>query len=320
MLVCQTPLRISFLGGGTDLPEYYENAGKPGRVISTAIDKYTYVVVNKLFRKQWVCNYSKKEICNSIDEIQHEYIREVLKHFNIDFGLEVTTLADIPSEGSGLASSSSILVGLIHAVSTLVKADLNHNDIANLACRIEMETLNKPIGKQDQFAVSYGGFNLISFRKKGKVVVKPLEVDEELERMLVLVNTGIHRKSSDILTDQRKNTQRKVQKYDRMAEYVDEGLRHINAKRFEDFGFTVLNSMRVKQELAKNIINDNILGLVQRCVHDVIGYKICGAGGGGYLLFISDNPKGIISAYPDLDTFRVKFDNQGSRIIFNNEK
>ena len=136
MLVCQTPLRISFLGGGTDLPEYYENAGKPGRVISTAIDKYTYVVVNKLFRKQWVCNYSKKEICNSIDEIQHEYIREVLKHFNIDFGLEVTTLADIPSEGSGLASSSSILVGLIHAVSTLVKADLNHNDIANLACRI----------------------------------------------------------------------------------------------------------------------------------------------------------------------------------------
>lgn len=320
MLVCQTPLRISFLGGGTDLPEYYENAGKPGRVISTAIDKYTYVVVNKLFRKQWVCNYSKKEICNSIDEIQHEYIREVLKHFNIDFGLEVTTLADIPSEGSGLASSSSILVGLIHAVSTLVKADLNHNDIANLACRIEMETLNKPIGKQDQFAVSYGGFNLISFRKKGKVVVKPLEVDEELERMLVLVNTGIHRKSSDILTDQRKNTQRKVQKYDRMAEYVDEGLKHLTAKRFEDFGFTVLNSMRIKQELARNIINDNILYIIQRSVHDVIGYKICGAGGGGYLLFISDNPKGIISAYSDLDTFRVKFDNQGTRIIFNNEK
>lgn len=320
MLVCQTPLRISFLGGGTDLPEYYENAGKPGRVISTAIDKYTYVVVNKLFRKQWVCNYSKKEICNSIDEIQHEYIREVLKHFNIDFGLEVTTLADIPSEGSGLASSSSILVGLIHAVSTLVKADLNHNDIANLACRIEMETLNKPIGKQDQFAVSYGGFNLISFMKKGKVVVKPLEVDEELERMLVLVNTGIHRKSSDILTDQRKNTQRKVQKYDRMAEYVDEGLKHLTAKRFEDFGFTVLNSMRIKQELARNIINDNILYIIQRSVHDVIGYKICGAGGGGYLLFISDNPKGIISAYSDLDTFRVKFDNQGTRIIFNNEK
>ena len=320
MLVCQTPLRISFLGGGTDLPEYYENAGKPGRVISTAIDKYTYVVVNKLFRKQWVCNYSKKEICNSIDEIQHEYIREVLKHFNIDFGLEITTLADIPSEGSGLASSSSILVGLIHAVSTLVKADLNHNDIANLACRIEMETLNKPIGKQDQFAVCHGGFNLISFRKKDKVEVKPLEVDEELERMLVLVNTGIHRKSSDILTDQRKNTQRKVQKYDRIAEYVDEGLKHLTAKNFLDFGFTVLNSMRVKQELAKNIINDNILGLVQRCAHDVIGYKICGAGGGGYLLFITENPKGIVSCYHDLDTFRVKFDNQGSRIIFNNEK
>ena len=320
MLVCQTPLRVSFIGGGTDLPEYFRNADKPGKVISAAIDKYTYVVVNKLYRKQWVCNYSKKEICNSIDEIQHEYIREVLKHFKIDFGLEITTLADIPSEGSGLASSSSILVGLIHAIGTLVKADLNHNDIAHLACRIEIEILKKPIGKQDQFAVSYGGFNTLSFRKSGKVVVNELEIDENFEDMFVLVNTGIHRQSSDILTDQRKNTQRKVQKYDRMAEYVEEGLKQLKKKEYFDFGLTMLNSMRIKQELAKGIINDKINQLINRSLHDIIGYKICGAGGGGYLLFMTENPQGIQSKYEDLDTFRIKFDNQGSRIILNNEK
>ena len=320
MLVCQTPLRVSFLGGGTDLPEYYKNASKPGKVISTAIDKYTYIVVNKLYRQQWVCNYSKKEICNSIDEIQHEYIREVLKHFKIDFGLEITTLADIPSEGSGLASSSSILVGLINAIGTLVKADLNTMDIARLACEIEMDVLGKPIGKQDQFAVSYGGFNVNSFRKSGRVYIEKLEIDENLEDMLVLVNTGIHRSSSDILTDQKKNTQRKVQKYDRIAEYVQEGLKLLKDKNYVDFGFTVLNSMRVKQELAKNIVNDKILQLVQRSAHNLIGYKICGAGGGGYLLFITDHPKNIEQAFPELDTFRIKFDNQGTRIIFNNEK
>ena len=320
MLVCQTPLRVSFIGGGTDLPEYYKNAGKPGKVISAAIDKYTYVVVNRLYRKQWVCNYSKKEICNSIDDIQHEYIRETLKHFKIDFGLEITTLADIPSEGSGLASSSSILVGLIHAVGTLIKADLNLIDIAHLACHIEMEILKKPIGKQDQFAVSYGGFNAITFKKSGRVLINKLEIDETLENMLVLVNTGIHRNSSDILTDQRKNTQRKVQKYNRMAEYVEEGLYHLKKKEYIEFGFDITNSMRIKQELAKNIINDKITQLVSRCAQKIIGYKICGAGGGGYLLFMTEDSQGLQSKFPELDTFRIRFDNQGSRIIFNNEK
>jgi D-glycero-alpha-D-manno-heptose-7-phosphate kinase len=138
--------------------------------------------------------------------------------------------------------------------------------------------------------------------------------------MLVLVNTGIHRNSSDILTDQRKNTQRKVQKYNRMAEYVEEGLYHLKKKEYIEFGFDITNSMRIKQELAKNIINDKITQLVSRCAQKIIGYKICGAGGGGYLLFMTEDSQGLQSKFPELDTFRIRFDNQGSRIIFNNEK
>ena len=120
MLVCQTPLRISFFGGGTDIPEYYTSRPHGGQVISAAIDKSTYIILNRLYRDQFVCNYTKKETVNYIDDIEHEYIREVLRHFNVKPGLEITTLADIPSEGSGLASSSSILVGLINAIKIIV--------------------------------------------------------------------------------------------------------------------------------------------------------------------------------------------------------
>ena len=182
MLVCQTPLRISFFGGGTDIPEYYITAPDGGQVINAAIDKSTYVILNRLYRDQFVCNYTKKESVSYIEDIEHEYIREVLRHFNVNSGLEITTLADIPSEGSGLASSSSILVGLINAISTWIGVPMNRVDIAHLACHIELEILDKPIGKQDQFAVSYGGFNHFRFFKDGSVKIEELQYDTEFER------------------------------------------------------------------------------------------------------------------------------------------
>ena len=212
MLVCQTPLRISFFGGGTDIPEYYITAPDGGQVISAAIDKSTYVILNRLYRDQFVCNYTKKETVSYVEEIEHEYIREVLRHFNVNSGLEITTLADIPSEGSGLASSSSILVGLINAISTWIGAPMNQDDIAHLACHIELEILDKPIGKQDQFAVSYGGFNHFQFFKDGSVKIEELQYDTEFERKFVLVNTGQHRQSSSILTSQKKSIEKKIKK------------------------------------------------------------------------------------------------------------
>ena len=320
MLVCQTPLRISFFGGGTDIPEYYITAPDGGQVISAAIDKSTYVILNRLYRDQFVCNYTKKETVSYVEEIEHEYIREVLRHFNVNPGLEITTLADIPSEGSGLASSSSILVGLINAISTWIGAPMNQDDIAHLACHIELEILDKPIGKQDQFAVSYGGFNHFQFFKDGSVKIEELQYDTEFERKFVLVNTGQHRQSSSILTSQKKSIEKKLKKYNKIYDICTEALDYYDHRQYDDFGILMNKSMQIKNTLAKGITNDAINAIMQNSVSWATGCKICGAGGGGYILFMTDHAKEIHMKNRTLDTFDVGFDNQGTRIVFYNEK
>lgn len=320
MLVCQTPLRISFFGGGTDIPEYYITAPDGGQVISAAIDKSTYVILNRLYRDQFVCNYTKKETVSYVEEIEHEYIREVLRHFNVNSGLEITTLADIPSEGSGLASSSSILVGLINAISTWIGAPMNQDDIAHLACHIELEILDKPIGKQDQFAVSYGGFNHFRFFKDGSVKIEKLLYDTEFERKFVLVNTGQHRQSSSILTSQKNSIEKKLKKYNKIYDICTEALDYYDHRQYDDFGILMNKSMQIKNTLAKGITNDAINAIMQNSVSWATGCKICGAGGGGYILFMTDHAKEIHMKNRTLDTFDVGFDNQGTRIVFYNEK
>ena len=320
MLVCQTPLRISFFGGGTDITEYYITAPDGGQVISAAIDKSTYVILNRLYRDQFVCNYTKKESVSYVEEIEHEYIREVLRHFNVNPGLEITTLADIPSEGSGLASSSSILVGLINAISTWIGAPMNQDDIAHLACHIELEILDKPIGKQDQFAVSYGGFNHFRFFKDGSVKIEKLLYDTEFERKFVLVNTGQHRQSSSILTSQKNSIEKKLKKYNKIYDICTQALDYYNHRRYDDFGIAMSESMNIKNTLAKGITNDAINAIMQNSVSWATGCKICGAGGGGYILFMTDHAKEIHMKNRTLDTFDVGFDNQGTRIVFYNEK
>lgn len=319
MLICQTPLRISFFGGGTDIPEYYISAPEGGQVMSAAIDKSTYVILNRLYRDQFVCNYTKKETVDNVDEIEHEYIREVLRHFNVNPGLEITTLADIPSEGSGLASSSSILVGLINAISTWIGEPMNQVDIAHLACHIELEILDKPIGKQDQFAVSYGGFNHFRFFKDGSVKIEELQYDAEFERKFVLVNTGQHRQSSSILTSQKKSIEKKIKKYNKIYDICTEALDYYEYRQYDDFGILMNESMQIKNTLAKGITNDAIKAIMQNSVSWATGCKICGAGGGGYILFMTDHAKEIHMKNRTLDTFDVGFDNQGTRIVFYNE-
>ena len=319
MLVCHTPLRISFFGGGTDIPEYYITAPDGGQVINAAIDKSTYVILNRLYRDQFVCNYTKKETVDNVDEIEHEYISEVLRHFNVNPGLEITTLADIPSEGSGLASSSSILVGLINAISTWIGEPMNQVDIAHLACHIELEILDKPIGKQDQFAVSYGGFNHFRFFKDGSVKIEELQYDTEFERKFVLVNTGQHRQSSSILTSQKNSIEKKLKKYNKIYDICTEALDFYDHRQYDDFGILMNKSMQIKNTLAKGITNDAINAIMQNSVSWATGCKICGAGGGGYILFMTDHAKEIHMKNRTLDTFDVGFDNQGTRIVFYNE-
>ena len=320
MLVCQTPLRISFFGGGTDIPEYYTVAPNGGQVISAAIDKSTYIILNRLFRDQFICNYTKKETVGEVDDIEHEYIREVLRYFEIPPGLEITTLADIPSEGSGLASSSSILVGLINAVSTWIRTPMNQVDIAHLACHIELEILDKPIGKQDQFAVSYGGFNHFRFFEDSRVEIKELQYNSDFEKKFVLVNTGHHRQSSTILTSQKSSIEKNLKKYNKIYDFCTQALDYYEQGEYDDFGIYMSKSMDIKSTLAKGITNEGINNIMQTSLSWATGCKICGAGGGGYILFMTDHAKEIHMKNRTLDTFDVKFDNMGTRIVFNNEK
>ena len=205
MIIVQTPLRISFFGGGTDVDEYSNKYG--GITLSTAIDKYVFVIAKERFDKKIVLNYSIKEIVDSIDEIKHSLIREAMKLAGVDNGIEITTLADIPSEGTGLGSSSSITVALLHALYSYKGILVDAKKLAEDACKIEIDILHKPIGRQDQYIAAYGGFKLIKFEENNvKVMDLDLEkhIKNKLNDHLLLLYTGITRNADVILKEQNK--------------------------------------------------------------------------------------------------------------------
>ncbi|MBE0479087.1 GHMP kinase, partial [Candidatus Aerophobetes bacterium] len=203
MIITQTPLRISFAGGGTDFRDYYRING--GAVLSTTIDKYIFCIVKKRFDKKIRVGYSITEMVDNLDELKHELAREGLRKTKITEGVEVSTMADIPSEGSGLGSSSTVTVGLLNAFYTYQGIPQTAETLAKEASEIEIDILEKPIGKQDQYAAACGGFNVIKFLPDEKVEVEPLTVDEstkrKLERNLMLFYTGMIRKSSEVLSE-----------------------------------------------------------------------------------------------------------------------
>ena len=206
MIVVRTPLRISFLGGGTDFPDYYRDHG--GLVLSTAIDKYIYVIVKQRFDNMIYVNYSRKEIVENVDEIQHELVREAMHITGVKRGVEITTLADVPSSGTGLGSSSTVTVGLLQALYSYSGQLVTAETLARNACEIEIDRCEKPIGVQDQYIAAYGGFRAISFEKDA-VTVSKLGLNDELIRRLnrnmMLFYTNITRPSESILVEQREN-------------------------------------------------------------------------------------------------------------------
>ena len=205
--VSKTPLRVSFVGGGSDLAEFYEQTGE-GRVISTSIDKYIYITVHKRYDELTRVSYSKTELLENIDDMNHELVRESLKFMKINGGIELTSISDLTAHGTGLGSSSAYTVGVLNALARYGNKSYSRFNLANDACKIEIEMCNHPIGKQDQFASAFGGLNEIIFRK-GEVDIIPLNVSTEtLERFsdnLLLFDTNIKRRSSSILKDQRKS-------------------------------------------------------------------------------------------------------------------
>ena len=207
MIITQTPLRIGLLGGGTDLPGYYREHG--GRVLNCALDKYVYVIVKQRFDDDIYVNYSKKEIVSRVEDLEHELVREAMQMTGVANGVEITTLADIPSAGSGLGSSSAVTVGLLHALFAYQGRQVSAEELAERACTIEIERCGKPIGKQDQYIAAFGGIRDIRFGPGDEVVAEELGLcaadRRALQQQIMLFYTGITRSANTILAEQNAN-------------------------------------------------------------------------------------------------------------------
>lgn len=322
MVISQTPLRVSFLGGGTDLEAFYQY--EDGCIVSSAIDKFVYVIVKERFDDLIYLNYTQKEIVDSVDEIKHNLIREAMKKAGITKGVEVTTLADIPSEGSGLGSSSSITVGLLNAFYAYQDELITAEALARQACEIEIDILRKPIGKQDQYIAAYGGLRMFTFKKDRTVGVEKLQLSatrrREFGANLLLFYTGKTRSASKILSKQRERTRDRIEVLRNMKLQAIEARRHILNNSFDEIGRLMRETWECKKQLATGISNGEIDALYQRALDaGAIGGKISGAGGGGFLLLYCprERQRRLRQALKDLRELPFFLERGGSKIIFN---
>lgn len=322
MIISQTPLRISLVGGGTDLKSFYHM--EDGMVLSAAIDKSVYVIVKERFDDRIYINYSIKEIVDDVSDIQHDLVREAIKKVGIQGGLEITTLADIPSEGSGLGSSSSITVGLLNALYNYLGVQVTSEQIAREACEIEIDICNKPIGKQDQYIASYGGVNRIVFHPDESVSVLRLPVyNSELRRLgsnLLLFYTNKTRKADRILARQQKETGTKRNVLRSMKQLVPNLEDYLVKGDFDKLGSMLHRNWLMKKSLVSTISNAGIDDMYQKAKKaGALGGKICGAGGGGFLLLYvpRDKQDAVRIALRKYRELPFMIDPFGSRIIFN---
>jgi len=323
MIIVRTPLRISFVGGGSDLKNFYSTTD--GKVICTAIDKFVYAIVKERFDDMIYINYSKKETVQHVHEIQHDLVREAMKMTGVESGIEITTLADIPSSGSGLGSSSSITVALLHALYTYRNKLVTAEQLAADACRIEIDILGKPIGRQDQYAAAYGGINKFTFRANDMTQREAIQMAGPVRRKfsssLLLYYTGITRSSNEILSIQKTNLL-SAETFETMRQMVSLVDPYTDAMRNGDI-FTCAELMdknwQMKQKMASGISN----GRIDEMYHTArkagaLAGKIAGAGGGGFLLLIVPREKQNV-VFEALKSYRelpFMFSESGSMVIF----
>jgi D-glycero-alpha-D-manno-heptose-7-phosphate kinase len=322
VIVTQTPLRISFAGGGTDLAVYYE--GREGYVVSSAIDKYAYVVVKERFDDEIYLNYMRKEIRSDVASIEHGLIREAMRMTGVESGVEVTLLSDIPSEGSGLGSSSSFTVGLLNAFYAYRGEQVTAERLASEACQIEIERLGKPIGKQDQYIAAYGGLRGFRFRRDGTVDVKALRVPggklRELSSRLHLFFTGATRQADGILAEQKGATRDRLGELDAIKQLAVELEPALEARDFDRLGKVLHENWELKRRLASGISNPAIEEMYARArASGALGGKICGAGGGGFLLVYCapDRQERLAKGMHDYRVLPFQLERDGSKVIFN---
>jgi D-glycero-alpha-D-manno-heptose-7-phosphate kinase len=324
VIIARSPLRITLGGGGTDLPSYYRRFG--GFLIAAAIDKYVYVTVMRPFTEGIFLKYSQLERCQTIDEVQHPIIREALRLLEFRTPqIEITTLADIPA-GTGLGSSGSFTTALLKALYLHRRRLLLQQELAELACHIEIERLKRPIGKQDQYIAAYGGITCFEFHPDERVTATPLQISHDtlmdLEDHLLLFFTGFERGAENVLRDQVQRTAADDPAMLENLHYIKElGLRSkaaLEAGRTEEFGALMHEHWEQKRRRSAGMTNSRIdewYEVGRRC--GAIGGKLVGAGGGGFLLFYARDRNRLREAMArcGLEELRFRFDFEGTKVL-----
>ncbi len=326
MLITKTPYRISFFGGGTDYPVWYQKHG--GAFLSTTIDKYVYLTVRQLpsfsdsnYRIVW----SKVETVNKIKNIQHNVVREMLNNFNFKTGMEVHYQGDLPAR-SGMGSSSSFVVGLMNSFLNIKKKRVSTKDLAKKSIYFEQKTLKEVVGMQDQISATYGGFNKVDIDRDGNYKIKKIKIDnkiKEFNKNLVLIFTGINRTANEIAGQYVSNLKNKEYEMKEISSQVKEGERLLLKNKFNDFGRLLHEGWKLKKSLGKVITNQKIDDLYEFSLkHGALGGKILGAGGGGFMLLYLPKNK-IINFKKKLKNTTIipfNFSESGSEILLNTEK
>jgi D-glycero-alpha-D-manno-heptose-7-phosphate kinase len=316
-----TPFRISFVGGGSDMRSFYSR--HQGSVVSTTINKYMYIFLHPFFDNRIQIKYSKTELVDSIGQIEHPIVRMALKEFNIN-GIDINSIADIPS-GTGLGSSCAFTVGLLYALYSYISRFASKELLARKACEIEIDLLEEPIGKQDQYAVAFGGLNLITFHPDEEVTVEPIVMQadklKQLKENLVMFYLGKHRSTRDILKDQRLNNENNkdnITTLIRMAALAQELRKSLSEGNVDDMGLVLDENWLLKKKLSSRISSPEIDAYYTKAKEaGATGGKLLGAGGGGFMLFYckKEVQGGVRKALSGLREFPFAFENHGTHLF-----
>jgi len=327
MIISRAPLRITLGGGGTDLRSYYSKYG--GFLIAAGINRYCTIMANKRFYESIRLSYSKTEICNKVDEIEHRIFKTALQLTGITRSIELHSTADVPSS-SGLGSSSSFTVALLQALHTYKNEVISKKELAEEACRVEIDILGEPIGKQDQYMATYGGLTCLTFEKNGNVIVEPLRITDEsydqLDSNLLFFFTGIERNASDILKEQDVKSQNNDPAMDSNLHQVKEiGLatrKYLENGQVNMLGELLHTHWNIKKQRSSKMTDpfmDECYEIARK--HGAIGGKLIGAGGGGFFMFYCENGKrhAVTEALQKKGLRRERFqiDWDGSRVVLN---
>jgi len=321
MIITRTPFRISFCGGGSDIPAFYEK--HCGCVLSTSINKYMYISIHPTFQNNnTILKYSKTECVSAPDQIEHMYFRAILREHNVS-GVEITSTADIPA-GTGLGSSSSFAVGLLHTLYSYKSKFISKEKLADEACKFEIDVLKQPIGKQDQYAAAYGGLNFYSFNKDGSVFVDPVIMQEstleKLQKNLMLFYISGVRSASEILKEQQQNINKgdKENNLIKICELTKKLRDNLQNNDIDALGEILHENWMLKRSLAEGITNLHIDNIYKKAIrYGAIGGKLLGAGGGGFmLLYVPKKSQDKVRKALAVPQQTFFFDKQGSSIIY----